>query len=181
MKDITDSEPVDATEDLVRLIAQSQRRLYGFILALVGRPADAEDVLQEANVVLWRRRSTFQPGSSFLAWAIEIARLQVLAWRGRDGRRVDLLDDALLAQIAAAAIVESDRETRSQAALAECLKKLPEPQRALILRRYQPQVAVNTLAAETGKSAKAVSESLRRIRDALRQCIERSLALEATK
>lgn len=181
MKDPANIEFLDSAEEQVRLIAQAQRRLYAFILAMVCRPADAEDVLQEANVVLWRRRSSFQQGTNFLAWAFEIARLQVLAWRGRQGRRADLLDDELLAEIAATAIIESERDVPGEAALAVCLKKLPESQRGLILRRYQPQMAVNTLASEMGKSAKAVSESLRRIRETLRQCIERTLATESRR
>lgn len=181
MNNATDFEPADSSEELVQLIAQAQRRLYAFILALVRRTADADDILQETNIVLWRKRCSFQSGSNFLAWAFEIARLQILAWRGRQGRRADLFDEALLSEIAIAAMTESENDVRGAAALAGCLKKLPEAQRTLILRRYQPQVAVTTLAAELGKSANAVSESLRRIREALRQCIERTLASEASK
>lgn len=180
MKSIPPLESADFDEELVRLIAQAQRRLYAFILTLVRRPADAEDVLQETNVVLWRKRETFQPGSDFLAWVFEIARRQVLAWRGRQARDSDPFDAALLSEIADTAIVESEQYTRRESALRGCLQKLPDSQRELILRRYQPQVAVNALAAQMGKSAKAVSEALRRIRDSLRQCIERTLAAEST-
>ena len=174
-----DPEAVDPAEGLVSLIAQAQRRLYAFILTLVRRPADAEDVLQETNVVLWRKRESFRPGSDFFAWAFEIARLQVLAWRARQNRSADPFDAALLSEIAEAAAAESPQYGRREGALRRCLQKLPESQRALILRRYQPRVAVNDLATELGKSAKAVSESLRRIREALRQCIERALAAES--
>ncbi len=168
-----------ADEELVLQIAQSQRRLFALILALVRRPADAEDVLQETNVVLWRKRETFQRGSHFPAWACEIARLQVLAWRTRQGRRSELFDERLLAEIAAAALEESAADNLRAHALAGCLKKLPEPRRELILQRYEPGASVNALAAGMGKSARAVSESLRRIRDTLRQCIERTLSAES--
>jgi len=180
MSPITNSEPADSEEELMRLIAQSQRRLYAFILPLVRRSAEAEDILQETNVVLWRKRDLFQPGSNFLAWAFEISRMQILAWRNRHGRRSDLFDEALISEIAMAAIEESEHDQARAAALAECLKKLPERHRTLILRRYQSPGTVNLMAAELGKSAKAVSESLRRIRETLRRCIERTLSAESS-
>jgi RNA polymerase sigma-70 factor (ECF subfamily) len=176
------ADPAAATPDevMVGLIAQAQRRLYAFILTLVRREADADDVLQETNAVLWRKRAIFQRESDFMAWAFEIARFQVLAWRGRQARGADLFEPALLAEIAATALAESVEYSRRENALAGCLKKLPENQRGLILRRYQPRVAVKSMAAEMGKSAKALSESLRRIRDTLRECVERALAAESS-
>jgi RNA polymerase sigma-70 factor (ECF subfamily) len=170
--------PSDSCEELVRLIAQAQRRLYAFVLTLVRRPADVEDILQETNVVLWRKRDTYRPGSDFFAWAFEIARLQVLAFRARQVRREDPFDDSLLENLADTARQESAMYGRRETALRACLEKLPAEQRALIVRRYQPDVAVHSLAAEIGKTAKAVSEALRRIRENLRQCIERTLAAE---
>jgi len=169
----------DPSEEIVGLIAQSQRRLYAFVLALVRRPTDVDDILQEVNVVLWRKRDTFRPGTDFFAWAFEIARLQVLAFRSRKSRNGESFDDSLLRDIAETASIESAMYDRRENALRECLQKLTEMQRDLILRRYQPNVEVNGLAAEMGKTAKAVSESLRRIRESLRMCIERALARES--
>jgi len=169
----------DESEEMVRLIAQAQRRLSAFVLSLVRRPTDVDDILQEINVVRWRKRETFLPGTDFVAWAFAIARLQVLAFRAKQNRREDLFDDVLLETIAAAAAAESAGYGDREDALRTCLEKLPAQQRELIQRRYQPDAAVNSLAIETGRSPKAVSESLRRIRDVLRSCIERTLAAES--
>ena len=174
-----DPDFLDRDEELVQLIAKGQLRLHAFLWSLLGRSTDVDDVLQEVNVVLWRKRESLRPGSDFFAWAFEIARLQVLAHRGRKARRGELFDTALLAEIAATAESESAEYNRREAALQNCLQKLPPAQRELITRRYQPGITVNGLAAELGKSAKAVSESMRRIRESLRQCIERTLAAES--
>ena len=91
-----ETETADPAEEVVRSIAQAQRRLFAFILTLVRRAGDAEDILQETNVVLWRKRETFRPGSDFYAWAFEIARWQFLAWRSRQNRQGSPLDAALL-------------------------------------------------------------------------------------
>jgi RNA polymerase sigma-70 factor (ECF subfamily) len=61
-------------------------------------------------------------------------------------------------------------------ALAGCLEKLTDAQRALIARRYEPGSSVKALAEERGISPKALSEMLRRTRQMLLNCIERTLA-----
>lgn len=179
---MTQTEPpdsADSAEELVRLIAQAQRRLYAFIFALVRRPADVDDILQETNVVLWRKRETFELGTDFFAWAYAVARLQVLAHRSRQHRGVFLLDEKLFEELAEAARTELESFDRREMALGHCLERLPAGQRQLITRRYRPGTSVQALAVELGKSARAVSESLRRIRSELRKCIERTLAMES--
>jgi RNA polymerase sigma-70 factor (ECF subfamily) len=63
--------------------------------------------------------------------------------------------------------------------LSSCLHKLGLDQRQLVLKRYTPGASVTSIAAEQQKSPKAVSESLRRIRALLFDCIERTIAREA--
>ncbi|HVJ69575.1 MAG TPA: sigma factor, partial [Caulifigura sp.] len=71
------------SEELVSLITWHQRRLFAYIMSLVRSPNDAEDILQEVNVVLWRKRDDFHAGTDFLAWAFRISRTQVMAFRAR--------------------------------------------------------------------------------------------------
>ncbi|HAW32515.1 MAG TPA: RNA polymerase subunit sigma-70 [Planctomycetaceae bacterium] len=168
-----------ASEEHVRLIAQAQRRIYAFIFSLVGHATDADDILQETNVVLWRKRETYEPGTNYLAWAFAIARLQVLSQRSEKARKGLKFDDNLLEKIAKVASTETEQYDRRSAALQNCLQKITATQRELIARRYQPDGTVISLAADIGKTSKAVSESLRRVREKLRLCIERTLAAEA--
>jgi RNA polymerase sigma-70 factor, ECF subfamily len=174
-----EESPPDREEELVALIARAQRRLFAFILAMVRRPDDAEDVLQEVNVVLWRKRNTYELGTDFLAWAFQISRNQVKAFRAKQRRHGDPFDEPLLEVIATVAESESALYDRRELALRKCMEKLPPHHREIVVRRYQPKAAVESMAAETGKSAKALSELLRRIRDTLRRCIEQTLAAES--
>jgi RNA polymerase sigma-70 factor (ECF subfamily) len=59
-----------------------------------------------------------------------------------------------------------------------CLEKLPEDQRNLVQRRYEPGASVQGIAEEDGKSEGAISQALYRIRAALQQCVEKQLAKE---
>jgi RNA polymerase sigma-70 factor (ECF subfamily) len=145
---------------------------------LVRQPADAEDVLQETNVVLWRKAAEFDATRDFLPWALRIAQLQAMAHLKRQKRFPITFDEPLLGVLADEAIAEAwDLDVRRQA-LASCLQRLPERQRELIATRYEPVGSVNDPAHRSGKTPKAISEALRRIRRALLECIERTVALE---
>lgn len=52
--------PSKNTEAFVQLMTAHQGRLYGYILSLLGDVDQANDVLQESNVVLWRNAAEFQ-------------------------------------------------------------------------------------------------------------------------
>ena len=173
-----DSPQTSPSAEFVGQISRAQRALHAFIFSLVRHAADADDVLQETNLVLWRKCGQFQPGTDFLAWAFRVAHFQVLAHRKRKQRAREHFDDELLAQLAAEAEERrTDFETRRQA-LAVCLQKLPQEHRALIAQRYEPEGCVNDMAAARGSTPKAVSELLRRIRRALLLCIEQTLVRE---
>jgi len=139
----------------------------------------AADVLQEVSMVLWRRFETFELGTNFFAWACKIARFQVMKYRERQGRSARLFDNSLLEKLAADAADENVVCQVPLQALENCLGKLSEVDRSLIRRRYQPGMTVQQIAADHGRSANALSKSLGRIRRALLECIDRTLALEA--
>ncbi len=173
------SRPVsEASAEYVGLVMRSQRRLYAFIYALVRQPTDAEDVLQETNLVLWKKAAEFAPGTDFTAWACRIAQFQVMAFRKRRQRLREHFDDALLTQLADEAAILMDSFDDRQHALLECVKTLKPAAREMIARRYEPGGSVNDMAERLGRSPKAVSEALRRVREALLRCIERRLSLE---
>ena len=97
------------TERFVEHLTSSQPGLYAYITSLMGDRENAKDVLQETNLVLWRKAAEFDEGLSFAAWSSRIAHFQVLAWfrdRGRHRRRFreDLIE--VLAAETAERIVE---------------------------------------------------------------------------
>ena len=175
----SDSSEAGVSAEFVGLLTGSQRKLYAFILSLVRNPGDADDVLQESNMVMWRKAEEFEPGTNFEAWAFTVARFQVMAYRKRRQRSRLHFDDELVELLAvdAAHHLEPDQDPRREA-LASCLGKLTSEQRALVAERYEPGASVNRMAEKQGRSPKAVSEALRRIRKNLLACIESTLSRE---
>src|SRR5437764_8616338 len=62
----------------LRLFLQNERRLYAYILTLVPHRADADDILQEASLVMWDKFDDRHPPDDFTAWGCRIAYFKVL-------------------------------------------------------------------------------------------------------
>ncbi|MEM6561083.1 MAG: RNA polymerase sigma factor [Planctomycetota bacterium] len=75
-------------ETFARLFADASRRAWVMAVGVLLDRHAADDVVQEAAVVAWRRRDSFDPGTNFTAWVCRIAKNCALA-RGRK-RRPDL-------------------------------------------------------------------------------------------
>lgn len=168
-----------AGAEFIQLFTQHQRRLYLFILAQVPNPVDAEEILQETNLVIWRKCAAYEAGSNFLAWASQIARYEVLKFLERRRRDRIRFSHEFLETIAAEALAETpDLELRRQA-LMTCLGKLRPRDRELIQMRYSPGESGTSVARLLDRPINSIYQSLGRIRRTLLECINRQLAAEA--
>ncbi|QDU58385.1 sigma-70 family RNA polymerase sigma factor [Aeoliella mucimassa] len=159
----------------VRLFAQTQRALHAYILALVYDPNVAADLLQETNIVLWKRFADYDENLPFLAWARGVARRTVLNYRRSSARQIATLDPQMLEELAIRFSNASAESTNRLDALGECLRKLRESDRSLIMARYQPGNSVNALADKMSRPVNSVSQSLTRIRRTLADCVQRGV------
>jgi RNA polymerase sigma-70 factor, ECF subfamily len=169
-----DSIP-DRYDEFVDLFSRNARRVYGYIYAMLPRWADADDVFQETSRVLWQKFDEFQSGTSFFAWAAQVARYQVLYYRQRERRTRVKFTDAFLEAVATTADAEADRLEAEQRALADCVEKLEPRQRQLVLSRFAPEATTKTVAARLGMSTEAVYKALSRVQATLLRCIERAI------
>ncbi len=170
----------DLDEEYVALIAGSQPALRGLLRALIRQSSDVDDVLQETNTVLWRKRQEYDRDRPFLPWACRIAQLQSLAYFKRVRHHSQsAVDEQTLEQIAAVATSRAVETHAHSAALTHCMEKLPSEHRQLVESRYCDATPVNQIASQAGRSADAVSMSLYRIRKTLMECIQKQVAREA--
>ena len=129
---------IDREDALLTQITASQRPLFAYIRTLIGPGSDVDDVLQEVNLILWRKRDEFDGRGRFLTWACHIAYLQVLA-HCKKRRRESILyrDEGVLDNIAGCLTEEVEHLRRPDrgGSRARVLAKLPPAQRRVILRR----------------------------------------------
>ena len=156
-------------------LTDSQGRLYAYIISLVVDREWAKDILQNTNRILLEKADQFEPGTNFIAWAFTIARLQVMAAR-KTTKRETLLDDELTATIAD---ISADRDANYDAELAalnQCMQRLDDRQRALVLARNRDDIRVQDAADRIGVKPNTASQIIHRARLDLLECIRRRLA-----
>jgi len=142
-------------------------------LTLLPNWNDAEEVLQETSLVLWRKFADFQPGTSYISWANRVAYFEVHKFRSRQKRAGQLFSNDLIDMLAEQSDDMRDLLTDQQEALQYCLEKLPDADRRLITSRYQGGATTRSLAQELSRSLESVCNSLKRIRLVLLRCIQR--------
>ncbi|MCE9557297.1 MAG: sigma-70 family RNA polymerase sigma factor, partial [Planctomycetes bacterium] len=156
----------------------SQPRLRAFIFSLLPNRDAALDVLQDTNVVLWRKAATFEEGSSFIAWACQVARLEVMAhFRDRDRDR-HVFDERLVETLADYGQEQAVKPSPLALYLEECLSRRSEDERRLLHERYAPGASVEQMAKQRNATPNAISIMLCRLRHALHECVQRKIARE---
>jgi RNA polymerase sigma-70 factor (ECF subfamily) len=162
------------------LVTSIQSSLYAYISALMGGDLSAHDVLQETNLVLWEKEGSYDPSRNFRAWALKIAKFQVLAHRKRQQRSRLVFDDSMVDVLAIdfeASIGNVDSRVE---ALQDCLNRLNAQQLCLLQQRYEQNQKVSTIANSLARTPNAVSMMLHRIRQSLIECVEQNSRKEGT-
>jgi RNA polymerase sigma-70 factor (ECF subfamily) len=167
-----DEECPEAVEQFVERLGSCQDRLFAYILMLLSNREAALDVLQETNLVLWRKAAEFDRRQDFAAWACRIAYFQVLAWYRDKNRDRLIFDQQLLDQLSAEAEPLSGEITDRCRALRRCMVRLSDHMRDLLKHRYELNWSIKQIAGKFSQSPGAVATSLCRARHELLSCIE---------
>ncbi len=161
------------------LMAAAQPRLRGYVASLLGSWSDVDDVVQETNLVMIRKRGTFEAGTNFIAWACRIAYFKAGNWR-RDRYRENrtVFSEEFFQEVAAQSEEWFAARRNVGAALGDCLKRLTSQDRELVEIKYVRQDSLVSHARDLGCSAQSLHKRISRIRLLLRDCIRRKIQSE---
>lgn len=165
------AKPKTPEENIIGLITKNQGSLRAYIYTLLPDPVLVDDILQETNLVIWRKATEYDPARPFMPWACRIALFQVKAARRDNSRDRHVFNSELVDILAAEGEATSDSPGDLDSALRDCLTELPEQKRQLILSRYHPDSSVKELAESRNETPGALSVELHRIRRSLESCI----------
>lgn len=163
----------DQHEAFLRLFAVHEPMVRLHVRRLVPTRADADDVLQEIAVVLWRKFGEFRPGSDFRSWALGVARYEVLAWRRDKARDREILAGAVIELLAEESERDEPRLATERELLRECLAKLRPDHRDLLMAAYQPGVRIQDVATRSGRSVGGFYQWLHRVKRMLLECVQK--------
>ena len=145
-------------------ISQSQGKLRGFIRSLHRYEDEVDDVLQETNITLMKKKEDFDPSRNFLPWALSIARFTLLAHRKKrardlnklsyDSRIYDFLSDKEDDTVRKEILYESEVE---RLRLVEVIKLKLGRKSRFVFDRLLDGKSCAQIGEEMGRSASAVS------------------------
>lgn len=168
-----------AQAEVFKLLIECRGDLFALILAALRDHHSAEEVMQNVAVVVCEKSEQYQSGTSFRAWAREIARRQILEYLRRCKRGPQAISPSDLDYLVTA-FEEVDREglmvDRAEA-LRKCLEKSPTNVRQLLHFRYSEQLSLAEIALRAGQEIESVRKSMYRGRMALKRCIDSRLRL----
>lgn len=165
-------------DELVRQFTRMRVILLGYIKSIVRDPHLAEDILQEASIVVINKADDFDPAKgSMEAWFKGIGR-NLSYNEMRKKKNIHLMPKPELSR-AIERTFEEDTSgenvvmTRRLEFLEECLKEVGTSFRNLINFRYRKGLCLEEIAERLGKTSGAVQVRLSRIRSRLLNCIRR--------
>jgi RNA polymerase sigma-70 factor, ECF subfamily len=140
---------------------------------------DAEDVVGQVAEIVVRKFGEYDPARPFVAWALGVARNQVLQhYERRAGQRHAYFDEQTLEILEAAQVEIADELPARLAALKDCMDQIRGKSRRVLEMRYVHDLKPEVVAEALGMSRNAVWVMLHRIRTALKECIEQKLVTE---
>lgn len=163
-------------------VGREQSRLRTYIRSLGVRAEVVDDLAQDALMVAYEKRATFDPAiqQDFGAWVRGIARKLVANAVRKEARRKICLSEHLTELLLTNPTDDlhpftNHASDEQLAALSACLTALPEHSRQLIHLRYFDELSPGAMASRLERTANDVRQVLFRIRGLLLTCIEKRL------
>lgn len=158
-------------QEYLRLFLAAESSLRGYILTHVRDFEVAEDLLQQTALILWQKFEQYDARRPFVAWALGVARLEILNATRRPRTVRSLVEGDLDGLIVGEYLrLESELPRRRQL-LRVCLKQLPGSMTEAVRLRYEQGSSLEQIAGQLGKSLSAVKVILHRARLSLLECV----------
>ena len=143
------------------LVERFQRDVYGKAFSILRNHLDADDVVQETFLRVYRALPGFRFESSFRTWLITIATRQALNFKDRDRWGHESLDASEDGQEHAALRVEGTQlsallDAESRRILREALPRLPKRQQQALTLKLQNDWKYERIAQEMGTSVGSI-------------------------
>ena len=151
-------------------------KLFGVCVRILNDKSEAEDVLQEVYLTVWRKAPSFDPArASPITWLVAIARnrsidrLRAVA----GGRRMEPIETAGEVRDPAPAAVDLVQAAQQSSRLGACLEQLESRQSIAIRSAFLDGNTYEELAERMGVPLGTMKSWIRRGLLKLRDCLER--------
>ncbi len=169
----------DKESRYIRLLTANYVRIKSFIFSMLPNEADADDVMQDASITMWKKFDTYIPETDFAAWAVTIAKYKVMEFRRRNFSNSILVDNEVLELLAKDNLQVFERSQERTEKLMECVKELTAGDQDFIKLKYSQGLTLKKLASRFGLSVTSAFRNNARIHGLLQSCVQRKMRVEA--
>ena len=166
-------------EQVLRVLLSGRLLLLAYVRSIVRDPHMAEDIFQEVSLLALRKRAEVVDETHFQAWIRRAARLEAMNALRREKRQNQVLPEAVLDALDPHwENQRADLAERRAEWLAQCLTRLTDRARQIVVWRYGDGLAPQRLAERLERPINTVYVALARIHKTLGDCIRRKAAGE---
>jgi RNA polymerase sigma factor (sigma-70 family) len=150
-------------------------KLFGVCLRILNDRSEAEDVLQDVYITVWRKAASFdETRASPITWLVAIARNRAIdrvrSAGARGNEPIEAADSVSDPAPLASEVLEAEQE---KGRLNGCLDELDGRQSAAIRSAFMDGLTYEELAGRTGVPLGTMKSWIRRGLARLRECLER--------
>ncbi|MGC1776883.1 MAG: sigma-70 family RNA polymerase sigma factor [Xanthobacteraceae bacterium] len=156
-----------------QLYGETRAKLYGVLLRILGRPALADEVMQETYLKVWRMADRFDPTlASPITWMVAIARNRAIdIVRKRGDVSIEEEPEALEVASETPAPLARREMTEELKQLLFCLGKLDPEKQRIVLLAYYSGWSRDQLAQKLDIPVNTIKTWLRRSLLEIRECM----------
>ena len=88
-------------DDFLRLLLKSEREILRYVMAIVPHVPDAQEIVQETAVALWKQFDQYDSSQPFTPWACRFAANKAKEYLRKKGRWNHFLDDDIASMLLA--------------------------------------------------------------------------------
>jgi RNA polymerase sigma-70 factor (ECF subfamily) len=165
---------IDRRVDLEKLVRTHQRGVWRYLRYIGAANAEADDLTQETFLTVWRNPFDDYDDRATAAYLRQVAKNKFLMLIRSQSRR-PLVGDMQLAENEFAEFAQDDGGDAHIEALGDCLKGLQGKAKQVVEFFHlegNTRAATATLMQMTEEGVKSL---LKRVKEALRECVERKL------
>lgn len=155
----------------IRLLTANQKRIYGFIYAMMPHQSVSDDIMQETSLFMWEHFDDFRQGTNFAAWGISIARNLVMQYYRKNKRNFITFDSQAIENLIDQSDVFESQNDQIEA-LRRCFKKLELKDQSILKMRYVQGIHVQEIAEKVNRTTSHLYRVLARIHYSLLKCIK---------
>ena len=174
---------MEDSRPLIKQFLQRQSEFMAYVMAITRDFHAAEEVFQNAAIVVMEKSQTDAQIRDFRAWVKEVVRRQALKYLREEcaqRQRIRPLEPSLVEQISRAFVEDPTEEPVMQqeiSALEDCIKQVPEAGRTMLSLRYEERASFRAIGETLKKTEAAVQRALCRLRKSLHDCVRSKVSL----